>query len=126
MRSIHVLAPVCTMAVVLLSAPSFSGDLHEFDDQANFKTSGDFVRGCAGPKVSVNCMTDFVMTDIAEGKSGQHCLPDTSAANLEQGNAKRTVIVVSLVAWLKIHPEYSKKRASEGLSAAMHSVYPCH
>jgi Rap1a immunity proteins len=121
----NILAPLCTIAALASSAPSFGGDLHQFDKQANFKSSGEYIRGCAGPKVSVNCLTDFVMTDIADEKSGQHCLPDTSAPSLEQGNAKRTAIVIRLVAWLKTHPEYSGKPASEGLSAAMHASYPC-
>jgi hypothetical protein len=121
----NILVPVCTIAALPSSAPSFGGDLHQFDKQANFKSSRDYIRGCAGSKVSVNCLTDFVMTDIADEKSGQHCLPDTSAPSLEQGNAKRTAIVIRLVAWLKTHPEYSGKPASEGLSAAMHASYPC-
>jgi hypothetical protein len=125
MRLNHILAPVCTLAALSWSVPSFGGDLHQFDDQASFKSTGGYIRGCGGPKVSVHCLTDFVMTDIADEKSGQHCLPDTSAPTLEQGNAKRTAIVISLVAWLKPHPEYSAKPASEGLSAAMHALYPC-
>jgi hypothetical protein len=125
MRLNHILALTCTIAALSLPVPSFSGDLHQFDDQASFKSSGAYIRGCAGPKVSAHCLTDFVMTDIADEKSGQHCLPDTSAPSLEQGNAKRTAIVVRLIAWLKTHPEYSGKPASEGLSAGMHALYPC-
>jgi hypothetical protein len=125
MRLNNILAPVCTIAALALPVASFGGDLHQFDDQATFKSSGDYVRGCAGPRVSVHCLTDFVMTDIADEKSGQHCLPDTSAPSLEQGNAKRTAIVIRLVAWLKTRPEYAGKPASEGLSAAMHALYPC-
>ena len=126
MRLINILAPLCAIAALSSPIPSFGGDLHQFDDQANFKSSGDYIRGCAGPKVSVNCMTDFVMTDIADEKSGKYCLPDTSAASLAQGNAKRTAIVIGLVAWLKTHPEYAGKPVSEGLFAAMHASYPCH
>jgi hypothetical protein len=84
------------------------------------------MRGCGGPKVSAECLTDFVMTDIADSNSSpKYCLPETSASSLEQGNAKRTAIVIRLVAWLKTHPEYSGKPGSEGLSAAMHALYPC-
>ena len=123
---LNILAALCAVASILWPVPSFSGDLHQFDKQANFKTSGDFVRGCGGPKVSTECLTDFVMTDIADSESSpKYCLPDTSAPNLAQGNAKRTAIVIRLVTWLKTRPEYSRKPGSEGLSAAMHALYPC-
>jgi hypothetical protein len=42
----------------------------------------------------------------------------------EQGNAKISAVVVSLVAWLGKHPEYSEKPYADGLTAAMAAVCP--
>lgn len=48
MRFINIFAAACAIAAVAWPVASFSDDLHQFDDQATFKSTGDFVRGCGG------------------------------------------------------------------------------
>lgn len=127
MRTLHIGATVC--ALTLASPfPSFGDDLHQFDDQAQFKTTREYVRACSAPGVSVDCLTDFTMAQLAislDKGAAKNCVPDTSAASREKGNTKMVAIITRLVAWLRPHPEYSEKPDSEGLSAAMQAVYPC-
>ena len=48
MRFINIFAAACAIAAVAWPVASFSDDLHQFDDQATFKSTGDFVHGCGG------------------------------------------------------------------------------
>jgi hypothetical protein len=86
------------------------------------------VLNCGGSTVSTKCLTDFALAQVDISvfhKGPKNCVPDTSAPNRSEGNAKMNAIVVRIVAWLKKHSEFSNKPEFVGLSATMQALYPC-
>jgi hypothetical protein len=123
MRPRNVVVAVCVAGTLLWPVASFG------EDQDAFTSTADYVRGCGGPNVSIDCIADLTVVrvdrDDKDSKGQKYCVPDTSAPNMELANAKFSTVVVRLVGWLGEHPEYSEKPYADGLSAAMAAVYPC-
>ena len=91
-----------------------------------YNTVGDFVRDCGGPTVSLfPCMVAFGVAQNAPGH--KYCGPNTSSRvnGPEKGKRKYTALIITVVGWLKRHPEYSSRPYAEGVSVALKSEYPC-
>jgi hypothetical protein len=102
------------------SAPSSRAPKTEY-----YNTTADYVRDCGGPAASlVPCMTVFGVVQTAVGHP-TYCAPDTSTRDPEEGRRKYTALIISVVGWLKKHPEYSSRPYAEGLNAALKGQYPC-
>jgi|SRR5471030_1261009 hypothetical protein len=90
-----------------------------------YNTTADYVRDCGGPTVSLTpCLTVFGVVQTAVGHP-TYCAPDTSTRDPEEGRRKYTALIISVVGWLKKHPEYSSRLYTEGLNAGLKGQYPC-
>jgi len=88
-------------------------------------STADYIRQCDGPNISlVPCMTAFGTVQTAPGHPA-YCAPDTSSDDPEEGKRNYSALIVSLISWLKKHPEYLGRPYPEGLSAALRGRYPC-
>jgi hypothetical protein len=123
MKTICLIAMIVFLAPPVIAQPATSPRATTFKD---YKTTADYVRDCGGPTVSVmGCMAAYASVQTAPGHP-TYCTPDTSTSDRQEGMRRFTALIISLVDWLKIHPEYSNKPYAQGLSAASLGRYPCN
>lgn len=97
------------------------------------KTTRDFIAMCDTAVPSMDCLLEYEVAltalnwnDDGTGKDPDRTCESVPSSEISpEGLQMRRAQVLTILTWLKHHPENDSKADTYGIEAAVHAIYPC-